>query len=86
MAARGPQNGRRGLERGLPLALGRSCQLSLNKFFDPSAPSMRKVDDGKRKENYVILVATNVDASRPPECQPTGTPRARAKSFVVNIC
>ena len=36
MAARGPQNG----------------QLSLNKFFDPSAPSMRKVDDGeeKRKE------------------------------------
>ena len=41
----GAQNGRRGLERGL-----RSRQLSLNKFFDPSAPSMRKVDDGEKKE------------------------------------
>ena len=30
--------------------LGRSRQLSLNKFFDRSTPSMRKVDDGKRKE------------------------------------
>ena len=38
MAARGPQNG-----RGV---FGRSKQLSLNKFFDPSTPSMRKLDDG----------------------------------------
>ena len=30
--------------------LGRSRQLSLNKFFDPSAPSMKKVDDVKRKK------------------------------------
>ena len=30
--------------------MGRSRQLSLNKFFDPSAPSMRKVDDGKKKK------------------------------------
>ena len=35
--------------------IGPSDQLSLNKFFDPSTPSMRKVDDGgekrkKRKE------------------------------------
>jgi len=37
--------------------LGRSRQLSLNKFFDPSAPSMRKVDDGKKekKENNVVF-------------------------------
>ena len=28
---------------------GRSRQLSLNKFFDPSTPSMRKVDDGEKK-------------------------------------
>ena len=36
--ARGPQNGRLGLERGLPL----------NKFFEIT-PSMRKVDDGEKK-------------------------------------
>ena len=33
-----------------PQVLGRSRQLLLNKFFDPSAPSMRKVDDGEQKE------------------------------------
>ena len=35
---------------------GRSGQLSLNKFFDTSTPSMRKVDDGekKKKENNVV--------------------------------
>ena len=44
MAARGPQNGLRGLESCLPLDF---C--SLNKFFDPSTPSMRKVDDGEKK-------------------------------------
>ena len=34
-----------------PLVFGRSHQLSLNKFFDPSAPSMRKVD----KLYYIII-------------------------------
>ena len=36
-----------------PLVFGRSRQLSLNKFFDPSTPSMRKGDDGgeKREKN-----------------------------------
>ena len=29
------------------MVLGYSKQLSLNKFFDPSTPSMRKVDDGE---------------------------------------
>merc|ERR1711954_186458 len=33
-----------------PWVLGRSRQLSLNKFFDPSTPSMRKVDDGEEKQ------------------------------------
>ena len=33
-----------------PQVLGRSRQLSLNKFFDPSTPSMRKVDDGEEKK------------------------------------
>ena len=48
MAARGPQNGQQGLERGP--TLGYFKQLSLNKFFDLSTPSMRKGDDGKRKK------------------------------------
>ena len=32
-----------------PLVFGRSKQLSLNKFFDPSTPSMRKGSDGGKK-------------------------------------
>ena len=32
-----------------PQVFGRSKQLSLNKFFDPSPPSMRKVDSGEKK-------------------------------------
>ena len=50
MAARGPQKGRRGLERGLPLDFGHSCQFLLNKFFDPSTPSTRKGCDGEVEE------------------------------------
>ena len=30
--------------------IGRSRQLSLNKFFDRTTPSMRKVDDGKKEK------------------------------------
>ena len=45
-----------------PLVLGRSRQLSLKKFFDPSTPSMRKGCDGKRKtrkkKRMAFLVAT----------------------------
>ena len=41
---------------------GRSKQLSLNKFFDPSTPFMRKGRDGGKK--YVIA------SSRPPERRP----------------
>ena len=33
-----------------PWVFGHSKQLSLNKFFDPSTPSMRKVDDGEEKK------------------------------------
>ena len=41
------------------------------------------VDDGEKKEEkkekiMLFSVATNVDASRPPERQPTGTAHARA--------
>ena len=39
-----------GVRKGVSLQFfGRSCQLSLNKFFDPSTPSMRKVDNGDPK-------------------------------------
>ena len=67
MAARGPKNGRRGLERGVPAGFGLSKQLLLNKFFDPSTPSMRKGRDrgkktggkmGKKEKRLMIIVAT----------------------------
>ena len=32
-----------------PCVFGRSKQLSLNKFFDPSTPSMRKGCNGEKK-------------------------------------
>ena len=38
----------------------RSKQLSLNKFFDPSTSSMRKIDDGEEKKIMTFKVATNV--------------------------
>ena len=65
------QNGRRGLEMCLPLGF-------LNKFSDPSAPSMREVDNGEKLMSF--LVVTNVVASRPPECRPSGTPHTRANN------
>ena len=58
------------------LVIGHFKQLSLNKFFDPSTPSMRKIDDGEKKKKRkrkkekekitVEIVATNVIASQPP--------------------
>ena len=40
-----------GVWKGVYLKVfGHSTQLSLNKFFDPSTPSMRKVDNGEKKE------------------------------------
>ena len=47
-----------GVWKGVYLeVLGRSRQFFLNKFFDPSAPSMRKVDNGekKREKNNVVF-------------------------------
>ena len=64
---------------------GRSSQFSLNKFYDPITPSMRKGrEGGKKTENgkkviiMTFIVATNVVASQPPERRPTGTPTTRA--------
>ena len=55
--------------------ISRSEPLSLNKFLDPSTPSMRKIDDGEKKKKKkkekekkitVEIVATNVVASQMP--------------------
>ena len=76
-----------GVWRGVyPYVFGHSKQLSLNKFIDPSTPSLRKVDDGEKKrrknrnkkEKNDVYSGHYVIASRPPERRPTGTPHARA--------
>ena len=77
--ASGPQNGRGGLERCLHLDFG------LNKFFDPSTPSMRKGRDGgkkrekKKKRRMKIVAITSLPEStaRTPTAK---TPHARAKN------
>ena len=73
MAAKGPQNGRQGLQRSPTLGIGHSEQLSLNRFFDPSTPSMKKGCNGEKKWNGG---ANNGENSRPlttmlddPSCQ-----------------
>ena len=68
---------------------GRSCQLLLNKFFAPSTPSMREVDDREKKRKELekimsFMVATNVVASQPPKRQLTGTPTDRAKMSAIS--
>ena len=37
-------------KRVYPKVFWRSCQLSQKKFFDPSTPSMRKVEDGEKEK------------------------------------
>ena len=45
----GPKMANGVLKGVYPQVLGHFRQLSLNKFFDLRAPSMRKVDDGEEK-------------------------------------
>ena len=68
MAAKGPQNGRRG--RCLPLGFGHSKQLSLNKFFDLSTPSMRKGRVGGKKKTVENSGHYVIASSQLPECRP----------------
>ena len=50
MAALGPQMAN-GVWKGVQSwVIGRSCQLSLNKFFDLSAPSMRNIEPPAKSE------------------------------------
>ena len=50
MAARGPQNDRRGLERGPTLGYWPFRATFVKQLLDMSTPSMRKVDDGEKKK------------------------------------
>ena len=45
-----------------PYIFGRSKQLSQNKFFDPSTPSMRKGDSGEKKRLMRIVATTSLPA------------------------
>ena len=49
---------------------GHSKQLSLNKFFDPSTPSMRKVDNGEKKKKKKEE-NNDVDSGHKRRCQST---------------
>ena len=56
-----------GVWKGVYQVFGHSKQLSLNKFFDPSTPSMRKGRDGekkggKRKRLMEIVATTSLPA------------------------
>ena len=58
-----------------PSVFGRSKQLSLNKFFDPSTPSMRKGREGENKYGKKEKTDENsghylIASSRPPERRP----------------
>ena len=54
-------------------------------IFYRSTPSIWKVDDGgngeKRKKIMTFIVATNIIASQPPKCRPTGTPTACSQKW-----
>ena len=44
-------------------------QVYLNKFFDPSTPSMRKVDNGGKKENKNQLGVPHSEVQVELDCQ-----------------
>ena len=49
MVTRGPQNGRRGIESGLPLGFLALPSTLANKFFDPSTPYFDQSEASKFK-------------------------------------
>ena len=60
-----------------PKVFGRSRQLSLNKFFDPSTPSLRKGCDGgekkkggeREKKKIMMTARTPTDWNAARSCQ-----------------
>ena len=75
------------------LVFGHSKQLSLNKFFDPSTPSMRKGRDGgkraggkngkkqKRKRQMKIVATTSLPAVDRPNADRWNAARSRQNSM-----
>ena len=70
-----------------PWVCERSKQLSLNKFFDPSTPSMRKGRDGggkktgrtgKKKRRMKIVATTSLPAVNRPNADRANADRANA--------
>ena len=55
-----------------PLVFGCSRQLSINKFLDPSTPSMRKVDNATKEKKECRFQST-------AQTTTVETPHARAK-------
>ena len=80
-----------------PEVFGHSKQLSLNKFFDPSTPSMRKGRDGgtgkktgKKKRRMKIVATTLLASSLEPERRRTNADRWNAArscqlSKIINV-
>ena len=66
-----------------PKVFGRSKQLLLNKFFDPSTPSMRKGRDGeknggkKRERRMKIVATTSLPAVDRPNADRWNAARSR---------
>ena len=72
-----------------PQVFGRSKQLSLNKFFDPSTPSMRKGRNGEEKKNgkkkkkirMKIVATTSLPAVDRPNANRWNAARSRQLLF-----
>ena len=66
-----------------PYVFGHSKQLSLNKFFDPSTPSMRKGRDGEKKKGggkkrrMKIVATTSLPAVDRPNADRWNAARSR---------
>ena len=67
-----------------PKVFGHSNQLSLNKFFDPSTPSMRKGCDGKKKKRIVKIVVLYHCTSKQTVLQQTGTPHRPLMPILIS--
>ena len=60
LAVRGPEMAD-GVWKGVqPYVIGHFEPFSQNKFFDPSTPSMRKVDDGEKNKKKKRMVKIEV--------------------------
>ena len=87
MAARRPKNGLQGLERRLTLGFWALPSTFTTCFLIQALLLWEKVMTEKKRvkklKRMSFIVATNVVASRPPECQPTWMLTTRAKKSSI---